>query len=189
MATGRRSFLASLLAWLTALLALVVPRRAPAQQPVLPSAGFTPPSGPADPAPLRLGVQLPDRLERPYDDFAQLMDDLFEHACRTGCAILSSDDPEMRRVGFWTSAACGEKEMWFHASITTLQKFGVQLRDGRLPARMMGTFEGTGLPEAKRAELMLTYIVSAKGRRAIAEALQSASRSRSVRSLGLVPQA
>jgi hypothetical protein len=177
---SRRSFLAAALAWLASLAALAWPRRALSS----PRRGFTPPTAPAEPdvrrfSPYREPEPFAESV-RVYEDLHRMLDEMHDHLCLTGHSVLSADDPEARRIGFFTFSperdSSDEKITW-------------QIPLTRIVAGVFDvprSFATPGDPEALR--IFREHVRDAKGRVRLAKAYEAGGRTRFERGLGPLPR-
>jgi hypothetical protein len=180
MGPGRRSFLAVALAWIASAVALALawPRRALAL--ASPSRGFTPPTAPARPDVRRFSAyREPDPAEevRSFEDLRQLLDEMHAHVCTTGHSVLSSDDPERRRIGFFTWGREGELKVTWQIPLTLckgLDSVPASFGDHGDPAAALRTFH--------------ELLCSSEGRRRLAKAYQEGAQLRHSKGLGPLPE-
>lgn len=169
MLPGRRSFLVSALAWLGAVLASLWPRRALS----------SPPTAPARPDVRRFSAyREPDPAEevRAFEDLRQLLDEMHAHLCLTGHSCLSADDPEARKVGFFTHGREGELKVTWQIRLT-LMKDGSK----EVPSSFAGPDRGDA------GEAFRECLMSSEGRRRLARAYQDGAGERFKAGLGPLP--
>lgn len=174
---SRRSFLAAALAWLASLVALAWPRRGLSA----PRRGFTPPTAPAEPDVRRYASAYREPASneevRVYQDLTQLLDEMHAHLCVTGHSVLSADDPEARRVGFFTFGREGELKVTWQVPLTRV------IRGSKdVPA----SFAGPDRADAR--DIFLECLKSGEGRIRLARAYESGARERFKAGLGPLPR-
>lgn len=173
---SRRSFLAAALAWFASVVALLWPRRALSS----PRRGFTPPTEPARPDVRRFGAYrepAPNEEVRVYQDLHQLLDEMHAHLCVTGHSVLSADDPEARRVGFFTHGREDEIKVTWQVPLTRVINGSKDVPS---------SFAGPDREDARG--IFLECLKSGEGRRRLADAYFKGSQERFKAGLGPLPR-